>query len=83
MFKEYRDFSKDLNKKDAWYSNLTKDKNLFIKKLPNWLKFDRRLNLIYKYIPEGSLILDMGCGSGDWVNSLIKLKYKSIGVDLI
>ena len=43
------------------------------------------LNLKYEYIqrfiPSGSLILDVGCGEGEFL-SLLKNKYKVVGIDL-
>lgn len=81
MYKEYRKFSGDKTKEDSWFINLTREKKKLIVKLPQWMKFDNRLKIIHKFIPKGSLILDMGCGSGDWVNLLVKNHYNSIGVD--
>jgi SAM-dependent methyltransferase len=46
-----------------------------------FLKFDPRFFLIKKYIPKGSIILDAGCGMGDWCSCLSDSGYISVGLD--
>lgn len=80
MFKEYRNWTIKEEVDSAWYKNLTREKS-FVNVLPEWARFDRRLETIKKHLPVGVNIADMGCGTGEWVAKLIKYGYKCCGVD--
>ncbi len=80
MFKEYRNWTIKDDVDDAWYKNLTSQKSL-VNVLPEWMRFDSRLETIKLYLNAGANIADMGSGTGEWVAKLTKSGYKCCGVD--
>lgn len=81
MYKEYRKFSIKNSKELGWYQNLTKDRKSYIKYLPLWMKLDFRLKIIEKFIDKDKLVIDMGCGAGEWVDILNSNNFNCIGID--
>jgi ubiquinone/menaquinone biosynthesis C-methylase UbiE len=50
-------------------------------RLTSKIRLAQLWNILYKHVPLGSSILDLGCGSGRDVAHFIHKKYKALGID--
>lgn len=79
MYKELRSYASDGT---SWANGFFSTDVIWLYKIKKvFLKFDPRFLLIKKYVSKDSIILDAGCGMGDWCNCLTSSGYRAIGLD--